>query len=161
VQPVYYHESLDATLWQVPDGRLGLSLPPLPVPSEAVSLSTGKVILRYALEFLQSPHALVVGYFETENGAVKTGRAAWDFIQAKWQLYPRADVVGVRSDGATYSGWLKDLDLGETPRILVYPDVETHLPLGTLAFLHAPAEASLPDLLAKYRTDLPTYSPTP
>jgi len=161
VQPVYYHESLDAALWQVPDGRLGLSLPPLPVPTEAALLGKGKVILRYALEFLQSPHALVVGYFETENGAVKTGRAAWDFIQAKWQLYPRADVVGVRSDGTAYSGWLKDLDLGESPRILVYPDAETLLPLGTLAFLHAPAEATLPDLLAKYRVDLPPYIAAP
>lgn len=151
-EPVYFCEQIDGTLWQQGE-VLGICLPPHTPPPGSVILLQGAITLRYGIELLKTPlYQIIPGYLETENGAVKTGRAAWDFLWAKWQLYPRADIIGVRSDGKPLHVWLRDLDPGEGVKILAYPHPDTPAALGVVAQVAAPAGAELPELLVKYAT---------
>jgi hypothetical protein len=152
-QPVYFCEHVAGTVWKQND-LTGLSLAPLEPPTQTEILHQGDVTLRYGIEILQSRYLLIPGYFETENGAVKTGRAAWDFIWAKFQLYPRADVVGIRSDGKEAHLLMRNLDFGEGPKVLAYSSEESQTMLGVVTKLLLPPEAELPELLAQYASDL-------
>lgn len=145
---VYVHEVVTGTLWQADDETVHLSLAPEKAPNDVTILLDGEIVLRYAIAFLQRPFSLVIGYFETENGAVKTGEAAWKFIWKKWQLYPRAEVIGVSSRGEPMQVYLKDLDFGEPAQILAYVDSEADIPLAEVQALHIPSDANLPPLLA-------------
>jgi hypothetical protein len=148
-QPVYFSEYVAGSVWKQ-DDLIGLTVAPLEPPDEVEILHQGDVTLRYGIEILQSRHLLIPGYFETENGAVKTGRAAWDFIWAKFQLYPRADVVGLRSDGKAAHLLMRNLDFGEGPKVLAYSNEETQTMLGVIRKLLAPSDAELPELLLQY-----------
>lgn len=145
---VYVHEVVTGTLWQADDDAVHLSIAPEQAPAGATILLDGEIVLRYAIAFLQRPFSLVIGYFETENGAVKTGEAAWKFIWKKWQLYPRAEVIGVSSRGEPMQVYLKDLDFGEPAQIFAYADSEADTPLAEAQQVHTPADANLPPLLA-------------
>lgn len=148
--PQSFYESLAASLWPEGDSGLILSLPPIYPPPQADLVCQGEVVLRYGIELLHSPHCIIPAYFESENGAIRKGRAAWDFIWAKSQLYPRADVIGWRSDGQPLALLLKDLDLSEAVSIWAYADPHTPQPLGRIHRLDCLPETPLPELLARY-----------
>jgi len=148
--PTYFFEQIEGVLWQDAQG-LGISAAPLAPPPSAQPLHTDSLTLRYGVELLKTPlYQMIPGYFETENGAIKTGRAAWDFLWAKWQLYPRADVIGMRSDGKPLHVWLRDLDWGAGVLVLAYPHPQAETALGVVRRLLAPPQAALPELLAQY-----------
>jgi hypothetical protein len=147
--PDYFYDSLNGTLWQ--QGQtIGLTPAPLQPPPNSTLLHAGDLTLRYGVDILQSPHILIPGYFETENGAVKVGKAAWEFMWAKWQLYPRADVIGLRSDGQAASLWVRNLDFGEPPRILAYSSADAETLLGVIQRLDSSPDVVLPPLLERY-----------
>ncbi|NJL93095.1 MAG: hypothetical protein HC915_04900 [Anaerolineae bacterium] len=147
--PDYFHEALNGTLWR-DAAQIGLSTPQTAVPPTAEVLREGQFILRYGIEMLRSPHALVPGLFISEQGGAKSGRQAWDWLWTKFQLYPRAEVIGLRSDGNDEHLYVRDLDFGMPVRVLVYASVEDVRPLGHVAVLHAPTGAPLPDFVARY-----------
>lgn len=151
--PVYFCEHISGILWRQGD-HLGLTLPPLAPPPDATRIQHGDLVLRYGIEMLTAPYQLIPGYFENENGAIKTGRAAWEFIWSKFQLYPRAEVIGFRSDGAPAQVLMRDLDFGEPPKVLAFPDETAWRALGVITHLSAPPDATLPDLLAQYAPNL-------
>jgi hypothetical protein len=152
-QPDYFHESITGILWRR-DGILALSVAPMQPPTDAEIVMEGDITLRYGIEVLQTPHILIPGYFETENGAIKTGRAAWDFIWSKFQLYPRADVIGLRTDGKDAQLLMRNLDFGEGAKVLAYSSEAASVAVGLIQKLNAPADAVLPELLAQYAKGL-------
>lgn len=146
--PSYFEEVVNGLLWRRA-GQLGLTLSPLLPPPQTEVIFAGNIVLRYALDLLTSPQSLIIGYLETENGVVKTGQAAWEFVWAKWQLYPRAEIIGVQMDGQEVQVLLKDLDVGEAPRVVAYRNAEEISPLGSVEFLDAPPDTTLPEVLEK------------
>lgn len=147
--PDYFHEEINGAVWQQ-DSIIGLTIAPLQPPHNTTILLAGNITLRYGVDILQSSHLLIPGYFETENGAVKVGKAAWEFMWAKWQLYPRADVIGVREDGQPTSLWVRNLDFGESPRIVAYGNPESEAMLGIINRLDDSPDMDLPPLLERY-----------
>lgn len=154
-QPDHFYESLNGTLWRDPaQPALMLSLSSLTPPAHAEIIQQGALILRYGLELLSMRGQFIPAYFESENGHIKTGRAAWEFIWAKFQLYPRAEVIGWGSDGADLHILMRDLDFGEGVQVLVYSDPQARTPLGKLGGVIAPNEAELPPILSAYAPHL-------
>lgn len=133
-EPVYFHEHFSGILYRT-DAQTGLVLADRMPSTPATIIHSGDLILRYGVDLLVSPHAFIPGYFETENGAVFTGEAAWDFIWAKFQLYPRAEVLGMRQDGLQTDYLMRDLDFGEGRKVLAYADESSPKSLGTIAQL--------------------------
>ena len=155
-QPEYFCEHIHAILWQQPDSEtLGLTIPPLTPPDDATIILSGDITLRYGILLLKTPkYQIVPGYFETENGAVRIGRAAWDIIWKKFQLYPRADVIGLRNDGKSLHVLMRDLDFGESGKVLAYADENSEESLGMIQEFNIPPDADLPQLLAGYAKNL-------
>jgi hypothetical protein len=148
-QPVFFGEEVSGILWQSGDS-LGLSIAPATVPAEMVVLQSETVFLRYAIPLTRGTQVIVPGYFETENGAIRTGRAAWEFMWARFMMYPRADVIGMRADGERLHVLVRDIDFSEGVRVLAYPNEETNASLGVVSNLLREAGTTLPELLAKY-----------
>gem|GEM_PF-915053 len=154
-QADYFYETVNGTLWQPSNtSQAELSLVPRTPSVEHHVLQQGEITLRYAIPFLQRPYALVTGYFETENGAVKTGVSAWKFMQKKWQLYPRAEIIGMTTRGTEVQVYLKELDFGEPVEIWGYATVEALHPVAQIQAIHVPQNAELPPYLALYGSQL-------
>jgi len=148
-QPVYFGEEVNGILWRK-DESLGLSIAPATIPAKMIAIQSEKVYLRYAIPLTRGTRMIVPGYFETENGAIRTGRGAWDFLWAKFMLYPRAEIVGMQADGESSHLLVRDVDFSEGVQVLAYPDEKTTESLGIVtSLLHEP-DADLPELLAKY-----------
>lgn len=145
--PVYFHETASGYVWQH-GAQIGLTLSPAAPPAEVTILAEGELVLRYGIEVQRTPDAIIPGLFIAESGATKTGREAWDWLWHKFQLYPRAEVIGLRSDGAPAHLYVRDLDFGYPPRVLVYAETEATVPLASLTTLLTPENA--PELLRKY-----------
>ena len=152
-EPVYFAEQVQGILWRK-DDSLGLTIAPLEAPPDAEILVSGAVFLRYAIGLNRGALLMVPGYFETENGAIKTGRAAWNFLWAKFMLYPRADVIGMRGDGKRLHVLVRDLDVSEGARVLAYANEDATESLGVVTVLQAAPNAELPAYLAKYAESL-------
>ncbi len=144
--PDYFADTLKGVVWKK-DGVLSLSLAPLSPPADSEIVLEGDITLRYGIEMLHAPHAIVPGLFETERGAILTGRAAWDYLWSKFQLYPRAEVIGVQEDGQEVTVLMRELDFGEPAQVLAYPDEVAARAVGRIKRLHAPEGAALPALL--------------
>lgn len=109
----------------------------------------GTLVVRYGIPLnVRGGGVVIPGLFVSERGAVLVGRAAWDFIQQHFQMYPRADVIGLGESGNKVSVWLRELDFGARLRTFVYRLPADTLPLGEPVGLwrggYAPA---LPPLL--------------
>ncbi len=153
LQPEYFHEAIPGTLWRAPDGDLGLSLPDAAPPNEADILLAGSVVVRYGVEMLHEYAVLVPGLFESETGYQLAGRAAWDLMWAQFQLYPRAEVIGMRQDGRPGEYWIRELDFADRPRLLAYVNAAEWVSLGDIRRVMGTADA-LPTLFARYRAML-------
>src|SRR5688572_2653366 len=80
------------------DGQQLLA-PELP-DDEVPFLLGGTLLIRYGLRYLEKPHlSIVPGLLALDYGDMLTGEEAWDFIQKRSNLHPRADVFGYRNDG--------------------------------------------------------------
>lgn len=141
-------------------GKTLLALQPL---AETTVLHSGDFVIRYGVRYLGKPHlALVPGILALDYGDMLTGEEAWDFLLKKSNLYPRADVVGYRNDGADEMLAVKWLDLALPLATLVYADAKAIKPLAQPVALiaadttgiaprileHLPLYASLTDWLA-------------
>jgi hypothetical protein len=150
MQPVYFNDWVNGTLCQAEEtGQHILSIGS-DVPTTATPLAEGNLVIRYGVEMLRSPHALVPGMFVSELGAVKTGRSAWDWLWNKLQLYPRAEVIGIRTDGKEEHLFVRDLDWGQTSRVLAYADENAKTPIAQVSQVAIGDGITLPDLLDRY-----------
>jgi hypothetical protein len=142
------------------EGKTSLALQPL---AGANVLHSGSFVIRYGVRYLGKPHlSLVPGILALDYGEILTGEDAWDFLLKKSNLYPRADVVGYRNDGADEMLAVKWLDLALPMETLVYADTKATKPLAQPVALiaadpngiaprileHLPRYASLADWLA-------------
>lgn len=144
--PEYFAEKVIGTVWRQEDVA-GLTIEPLTPPKDVEIILRGEIILRYGIAMLYAPHTLVPGLFETERGAIMVGREAWDYIWQKFQLYPRAEVMGVQDDGEETTVLMRELDFGEPPQVLAYKDELAARAAATIQQLDAPDGVELPELL--------------
>ncbi|MBC8170439.1 MAG: hypothetical protein H7X77_02160 [Anaerolineae bacterium] len=142
------------------EGKTILALQPL---TGAMVLYSGSFVIRYGVRYLGKPHlSLVPGILALDYGEMLTGEEAWNFLLNKSNLYPRADVVGYRNDGADEMLAVKWLDLALPLVPLVYADTKATKPLAQPVALiatdttgiaprileHLPRYVSLADWLA-------------
>lgn len=107
-------------------------------------LATGNLVLRYAIPLHGPRHlAVVPSVFVSEQGGLLFGQRAWRFMYKNYQLYPRAEIVGLQSDGDQVQVYLKELDFGDVARVLVYEAVERTLPLAQLDAIVMAANAAI------------------
>lgn len=131
------------------------------LPTDLTILARGTLVIRYAVRLLEKPKlSLVPGLLALDYGEILTGEAAWDFLLKKSNLYPRADVVGYRSDGVDEMLPVKRLDLALPIEVLAYSDPQATKPVASLSALILPAavleteRAALPLRLTQH---LPVY----
>ncbi|MBC8170709.1 MAG: hypothetical protein H7X77_03525 [Anaerolineae bacterium] len=123
------------------EGKTILALEPL---AGATVLHSGSLVIRYGVRYLGKPHlSLVPGILALDYGEMLTGEEAWNFLLNKSNLYPRADVVGYRNDGADEMLAVKWLDLALPLETLVYADAKATKPLVQPVALIAPEVTSI------------------
>jgi len=113
----------------------------------------GEFVIRYAIPVLVPPGiSLIPGLFVSERGEMLTGREAWDYLQKRFQLHPRADVIGSLPDGVPLQLLVRALDFGASMQAFIYRDPLPAAPLAALSLIVASDEmyAGLPDLLRRY-----------
>lgn len=117
----------------------------------------GILTVRYGIPMITPPtDAVVPGLFVSEMGAALIGREAWDYMQRRFQMHPRADIIGLRMNGASAQVFLRELDWGAPVRVFVYDSVEARVPTAELKALVSGSEASPPpELLALYLPVVP------
>jgi len=130
----------------------GLALVPQP---DTITLAQGPLIVRYGVRFLGKHHqSILPGLVVLDYGDMLTGEDAWDFLQNRSNLHPRAEVVGFRDDGRDDMVFVRQLDLAIPPQVLVFADAESNQPLARPRVLITPPDAALPPRLRAY---LPHY----
>jgi hypothetical protein len=111
-------------------------------------IAEGGLVLRYAVPMLGPTELSVVpAWFVSERGVVLRGWKAWDIIAERYQLYPRAEIFGLRSDGEQVQLFMRELDFGAKLRLLVYTDGSDRLPLAHIKRLILGEDATPPALL--------------
>ncbi|MDZ4766711.1 MAG: hypothetical protein SGI73_19400 [Chloroflexota bacterium] len=108
-----------------------LAVEAVALPPNARLLHRGALIVRYGIRYLGKPYlAVVPGLVALDYGELLNGEAAWTFITKRSNLYPRADVVGFRSDGRDEMITVKNLDLALPFQVLVYSDARATTPIA-------------------------------
>lgn len=157
--PEFIHEMVNGAVYDLPEGStLVLGTPHAEFASYAPSLS-GMLVLRYGISLLSpNTQALIPGLFVSEKGVTLVGREAWDFIMEHFQLYPRADIVGIKAyGGAPLQVFLRELDFGAPICIIAYESVDTSLVPAQINHVVLGANiqiSELPELLRRY-SDIP------
>lgn len=147
--PELVSDQLEAVLLK-PEESVILALGTLPgnLTPGVICRAAGPLVIRYGLEYLQREAVLVPGLFAAEYGGMLVGREAWDYALQHSTLHPRADLLGLRSDGVDDQVMLRDLDFGRPPVALAYESAETRLPLARLdSYWLGPDAPPVPDLL--------------
>jgi hypothetical protein len=134
-------------------GRCALAQSPQP---ETQVTAAGDFIVRYGVRFLGKPHeSIIPGLIVVDYGEMLTGEEAWDFLLNRSNRYPRAEVIGFRSDGRDDMVFFRQLDLSLTPEVLLYTQPSDVLPLARPTALIAAHTAGLPPRLLGY---LPVFA---
>lgn len=133
-------------------GQLLIGLPP---PADTAVIHNGPCLIRYAIPLIvPSTDALLPGLFLSERGQTLTGREAWNYLQSRFQMHPRADVIGWDVQGHRQQVLVKALDFGAVVRVLAYADQEKadNVPLVELSALLTDdaTYSTLPELLKRY-----------
>jgi hypothetical protein len=148
-EPRYIDQAVEGALYNLPDGPILLAGSAPPALRASIPTFRGTLIVRYGIPLnVRGGGVVIPGLFVSERGAALVGRAAWDFIQQHFQMYPRADVIGLNGQGGKASVWLRELDFGARLRVFVYRAAGETEPLAEPVSLvqgqYAPA---LPPLL--------------
>ena len=130
----------------------GLALVP---QANTITLAQGPLVVRYGVRFLGKRfQSIVPGLVVLDYGDMLTGQDAWDFLQKRSNLHPRAEVAGYRDDGRDDMVFVRQLDLAIPPQVLVFADAASNQPLARPRVLIAPPDATLPPRVLAY---LPRY----
>jgi hypothetical protein len=123
---------------------------------DAEVLASGELVIRYGIEYLGKPQFVIVpGLVALDYGDMLVGEEAWDFLLHRSNLYPRADVLGYRNDGADDMIVVKLLDLAQPVRVLVYADEAATQPLAQPSALIVENTENIPQRLLDF---LPCYT---
>ncbi len=137
---------VDGSVWR--HDRVVLALGDAEI--EADMLAQGQIVVRYAIPLLARPHlAIVPSLFVSERGAIIKSWKAWRFVYENFQLYPRAEIMGLQTNGDDAQVFLRELDFGAEPRVLAYTAVEQRYPLAQIDRLIKPSALSAPDILVE------------
>ncbi|MFO7320782.1 MAG: hypothetical protein DIU68_003555 [Chloroflexota bacterium] len=118
-------------------------------------IASGDLIIRYAIRYQGKTHyAIVPGLVVMDYGDLLTGEEAWDFLIKRSNLHPRAEVAGIRNDGADDMVFVKQLDLAQPVEVLVYADRASRTPLARPTALIGTSASDFPQRLSAY---LPLY----
>lgn len=122
------------------------------MPSNGKPHTSGILTIRFFIPLLYEPHlALNPGYVLAERGGELFGWQAWDFCFKRFELHPRADITGLRSDGIEDTLFLKTLDIAAPIRVFAYASPSAVTPLrhvGKLKILDSQIE--VPERLMQY-----------
>jgi hypothetical protein len=145
----YIDQAVEGALYDAPGGPILLVGSAPSALRDRAPAHRGTLIVRYGIPLnLRGGGVVIPGLFVSERGAVLVGRAAWDFIQQHFQMYPRADVIGLDEHGKEVSVWLRELDFGARLRVFVYRSPADTLPLGEpVSVLRGEYAPALPPLL--------------
>ncbi|HRE46870.1 MAG TPA: hypothetical protein PLD47_04030 [Aggregatilineales bacterium] len=153
-EPTYISEVLLGCVLALPhgDGKGIVVLGEIPPDyADHAVLFEGVITVRFALTY-NSPALppLVPGLFVSERGVGLTGREAWDFLFQNFQLYPRADLIGIDVTGAGGQTFLRALDFGAPVRTFAYDSPEAAVPLTEIVGIVNGAGETLPELIGRY-----------
>lgn len=124
-------------------------------PPDTMEVARGAFVIRYGVRFLGKSHrSIVPGLVVLDYGDMLTGEAAWEFLQKRSNLHPRAEVAGYRDDGSDDLVFVRQLDLAIPPQPLVYADAASNQPLARPVVLIAAPDADIPPRLSQC---LPRY----
>ncbi len=118
-------------------------------------VASGTLVVRYGVQYLGKPQlAIVPGLIVLDYGEMLRGEEAWEFLLKRSNLYPRADVLGYRSDGEDDMIPVKWLDIAQPSHVLVYAEASATQPL---AQVHALIAASVEGIAPRLLDALPHY----
>lgn len=154
-EPVLVEERVTGTLAAIAEGEdaalfIGLDPPPT---SPIITRCPAVMVIRFAIPFIVPPaDAMVPGLFISERGGMLTGRECWDYLQTRFQMHPRADVIGLSIRGVPAQARVRDLDFGAAVRVMAYADPPDVTPLAEVKILYvADAIANeVPELVRRY-----------
>ncbi len=110
--------------------RLFLTKTPLPA---AEVIAEGLIAVRYGIVYLgRAYHAIMPELVALDTGGGYAGEEAWDFLMNKSNLFPRADVIGIRDDGEEDMVTVKSLDLMYPLRVFAFFPADEPTNLGQL-----------------------------
>ncbi len=159
-------DQIQGQLWITDTGVIlvmgDISLPDH-LTASATLLTQGDLIMRYAIPYLGMSHLSVIpSMFVSERGAVLVGWTGWNFGVGNYQLYPRAEFYGLRSDGEKAQAYLRELDFGADLRVLAYQKPDDLVPLTQVDFLiYAPSITPPPFLVQSLPTPPAADDPPP
>ncbi len=111
-------------------------------------LASPPVTLRYAIPMLGPAHlAVIPAVFVSERGLLLYGEQAWRFVVENYQLYPRAEVFGLNTEGENVQIFLRELDFGAEYRVYAYADPQEQLPLEQVHRLIGYESVEVPELV--------------
>ncbi|GAB4570635.1 MAG: hypothetical protein Kow0077_05210 [Anaerolineae bacterium] len=149
-RPQLVGESINGALCHLPDGRVALCLAATCMQNTRVIRPGGPLVVRYALPYLQRELAIIPGLFASEYGAILVGQEAWDYALKHANLHPRADLLGIRTDGVEDQVMIREIDFGRGVEVWAFADETATSPITQLDVLCCNAESALPPLLAEY-----------
>ncbi len=155
--PEYIGETVSGAVYDLPGGMALLIGQPPAALADHEPLLGGTVTVRYGIPMSTPPTDVVVpGLFVSEMGAALIGREAWDYMQRRFQMHPRADIIGLRMNGASAQVFLRELDWGAPVRVFVYDSAAARAPTAELkALVTGPEAPPPPELLAQYLPAVP------
>ena len=152
-EPILVEELVTGTLAAIAVGVGAALFVGLDPPANTPIILHGSVVVRFAIPFIAPPaEAIVPGLFISERGGTLTGRECWDYLQSRFQMHPRADVVGVNLRGVQSQALVRELDFGAAVRVMAYTDPPDAAPVAEVKVLNC-ADAivdELPELLKHY-----------
>lgn len=123
--------------------------------ASAVEVASGDFYIRYGITYLGKPfYSVVPDLVVLDYGDMMAGEEAWQFLTKQNNLYPRADVIGYRNDGADEMLVVKQLDFAMPFDVLAYKTQSDTVPFARLSAMITSDSTIYPERLTKY---LPHY----
>jgi len=133
-----------------------LALAALP---ESEVVYQGDMMLRYGVQYLGKPqYSVVPELIALDYGTGIAGEEAWEFLLKRSNLYPRADVIGYRNDGADEMIVIKKLDVMAPIAVLAYENQQATIPVAQVTAIIAAEVDSFPARALAYLSRYDTLS---
>ncbi len=146
--PEYINDEVTGTIYDF-DQKPILALDS--VTLKGAIISQGAFVIRYALPKLSpASQAVIPGLFFGERGGALVGREGWQYMQDRFQMHPRADVIGLNLDGSRAEVWIRDLDFGANVRVFAYQSLQETTPLTELFGFAAADGIAVPEYIRRY-----------
>lgn len=124
------HEVVPGVLQNNEDGKTATLYVGENLTGNGKPRTSGLFVLRFCIPLLYESHlALNPAYLLGERGGELYGWKAWDFARTRYELYPRSELTGLRTDGVEDVLFLKTLDVAASVRIFAYPSAAAMMPL--------------------------------